>query len=213
MFGRIGVFTLVFIIASPVFAQGGPPSPEVMVQRMDADGDGKISREEFRGPPPRFDMIDANKDGFLTKEEIVAFRAARGGGAGAGPGPGTGLGAGGGVQAFWLKGEQVKQLITGSEITHTSPRSGSAVQLVFKGDGSLGGTAGKAEITGTWNVRPDGLLCFEASALGDKICFYLIRKGNEIQRLTRQKAPAKGINWKIVKAGPGTGTVADGVFR
>lgn len=47
---------------------------------MDKDKDGKVSREEFTGPKPLFDRIDANKDGFITPEEA---RNLPGGGGGA----------------------------------------------------------------------------------------------------------------------------------
>jgi acetyl esterase/lipase len=39
------------------------------VLRSDANQDGKISKEEFRGPPPLFTRLDKNADGLLTKEE------------------------------------------------------------------------------------------------------------------------------------------------
>ena len=35
-------------------------------QRMDANGDGKISREEFPGPKNFFDQFDTDKNGFLA---------------------------------------------------------------------------------------------------------------------------------------------------
>jgi Ca2+-binding EF-hand superfamily protein len=51
------------------------PDPDAMVNRwlrqMDTNNDGKISREEARGPlKERFDQIDTNKDGFLDKTEL-----------------------------------------------------------------------------------------------------------------------------------------------
>ena len=40
---------------------------------MDKDDDGKVSKDEFRGPAPLFDRLDADKDGFVTKEETAAM--------------------------------------------------------------------------------------------------------------------------------------------
>jgi Ca2+-binding EF-hand superfamily protein len=37
---------------------------------LDKNGDGKISRDEFPGPPEFFDRLDANRDGVLTEEEL-----------------------------------------------------------------------------------------------------------------------------------------------
>jgi len=83
------------------------------MMRMDANGDGKVSRDEFiTGTLRRFDMMDANHDGQLTKaERQAAFEAIRArmeermrerfqgggdGGMGAGMGEGMGGGMGGG---------------------------------------------------------------------------------------------------------------------
>ena len=48
--------------------------------RLDADGDGKISRAEAQANAPRlaehFDAVDANKDGFITPDELKAAMAA-----------------------------------------------------------------------------------------------------------------------------------------
>jgi len=43
----------------------------------DADQDGKISRDEFEGNPAEFDVMDADKDGYLTKKEAVDHVLAR----------------------------------------------------------------------------------------------------------------------------------------
>ena len=49
-----------------------------MLQRMDANKDGKISREEAKGPLAQaFDKFDTNKDGFLDREELRRLAAAR----------------------------------------------------------------------------------------------------------------------------------------
>jgi len=50
--------------------------------RRDADGDGKISREEFPGPERFFDRLDGDGDGYVTEQEAKAMpgRGGRGGG-------------------------------------------------------------------------------------------------------------------------------------
>jgi len=52
--------------------EGGRRDLGEMFKRMDADGDGKLSKEEFRGPEQHFDQLDADKDGFISQEEIKA---------------------------------------------------------------------------------------------------------------------------------------------
>ncbi len=39
------------------------------VAHLDKDGDGKVSRQEFDGPPPAFGRLDRNRDGFLSEDE------------------------------------------------------------------------------------------------------------------------------------------------
>lgn len=68
----------------------GMPDPEAIFARMDADGDGKLSKDEARGPMrENFERIDLNKDGFISKDEfkkaLAVLRRLRGEGAG-GPG-------------------------------------------------------------------------------------------------------------------------------
>ncbi|WP_199726307.1 EF-hand domain-containing protein [Aquimarina sp. BL5] len=48
-----------------------PPSIEEVFKIMDADEDGKLSKEEVKGPLKRdFSKIDTDEDGFITKEEL-----------------------------------------------------------------------------------------------------------------------------------------------
>lgn len=61
-----------------------------VVQRLDDDGDGRLSRTELlemrssaRRPMPDFDTLDTDKDGFISVEELAVGRPARGPG---GPG-------------------------------------------------------------------------------------------------------------------------------
>jgi hypothetical protein len=72
------------IVTSPDLTAQQKYDPEQVFRRADADGNGKISREEwrkFREAVPRlkdnprsgfiFDRLDANKDGFLSPEEFA----------------------------------------------------------------------------------------------------------------------------------------------
>lgn len=47
--------------------------------RLDANNDGSISREEAKGAPrlaANFDAVDTNRDGVLTRDEMLAWRKA-----------------------------------------------------------------------------------------------------------------------------------------
>src|SRR5262249_50670035 len=72
-----------------------PPDPERIFTRAETNGDGKISREEWKkfseaapklkadplGADSLFDRLDTNKDGFLTLDEfmkIAEMRAKKG---------------------------------------------------------------------------------------------------------------------------------------
>ncbi len=43
-----------------------------MFKEMDPDGDGRVTREEWKGPEAFFDRLDADKDGVITKDEVRA---------------------------------------------------------------------------------------------------------------------------------------------
>ncbi len=45
------------------------PKFDDLVARSDTNKDGKIARDEFRGPPALFDRLDRNKDGAITREK------------------------------------------------------------------------------------------------------------------------------------------------
>ncbi len=48
---------------------GGRDARPGFVGHLDKDGDGKVSRKEFDGPPPAFDVLDRNHDGFISADE------------------------------------------------------------------------------------------------------------------------------------------------
>jgi Ca2+-binding EF-hand superfamily protein len=69
----IAATTLLAITAS--LAEAQPPGGGIM--RMDSDGDGRVSRDEFAPPAQRrgrgpFAEADANGDGEITREEMEA---------------------------------------------------------------------------------------------------------------------------------------------
>lgn len=45
------------------------PTGKRFVSRLDKDGDGKVSKSEFDGPPEHFKDFDRNGDGFITADE------------------------------------------------------------------------------------------------------------------------------------------------
>lgn len=65
----------------------GEPEPELVIQKMDTDGDGRVSQDEWLRPPRVFRRIDRNGDGFVTVEELGSFTRMRSlGGAGSATG-------------------------------------------------------------------------------------------------------------------------------
>jgi Ca2+-binding EF-hand superfamily protein len=61
-----------FVAANPGAGAGAPMILE-RLRAMDKDGDGKVSKDEFTGPEPMFARLDADKDGFITREEAAKF--------------------------------------------------------------------------------------------------------------------------------------------
>ena len=53
----------------PGARRGAGLSFDQVLSRNDKDKDGRLSREEFPGPPALFDRLDVNKDGFVTRDE------------------------------------------------------------------------------------------------------------------------------------------------
>tara|TARA_R110002049_G_scaffold272070_1_gene449333 strand:- start:873 stop:1157 length:285 start_codon:yes stop_codon:yes gene_type:complete len=48
-----------------------PPTFKQLLKEMDKNEDGKLSREEVKGPLKEdFAKIDANEDGFITEKEL-----------------------------------------------------------------------------------------------------------------------------------------------
>lgn len=55
----------------PKGERSGPPSFKELLKNMDANEDGKLAKAEIEGRLEKdFDKIDADKDGFITEEEL-----------------------------------------------------------------------------------------------------------------------------------------------
>jgi hypothetical protein len=99
----IGFALALALAPGSVFAQAGPPSgtggPPPSAGAGGPPPPGAISREQYidqaqqraaKLAGARFDQIDVNHTGYITRAQIRAFAAARRGGAAGGPPPGPG---------------------------------------------------------------------------------------------------------------------------
>ena len=82
MFRTILIVAALSIAAGPAIAQSQDPIQQLLANfdRIDSDGDGVISRAEFRTvQAARWSLIDRNHDGYLTEDDFppVATRRAR----------------------------------------------------------------------------------------------------------------------------------------
>ena len=72
------VFGLTLFMSASSFAQSQntqerkePPTFAELLEKMDANEDGKLTKEEVKGPlKDDFATVDADEDGFITEEEL-----------------------------------------------------------------------------------------------------------------------------------------------
>jgi len=76
-YGAFSFFRLVFVFMFGLFLLSNFSLSAARAQstfdRLDTDGDGKLSRREFRGPRHKFRKIDSNGDDFVSPRELRAF--------------------------------------------------------------------------------------------------------------------------------------------
>jgi len=86
-FSIFATYLIALLLTVSAFAQN-PQDPQSVrrqkglhrgkkIRQMDANNDGVISRDEWKGRPKRFNRLDANHDGMITKEELRARRHKR----------------------------------------------------------------------------------------------------------------------------------------
>ncbi len=161
---------------------GAPPDFARLLERADTNRDGKLSRDEFRGPGPLFERLDRNGDGFVTREEDAAWRSGsapeRDSPPAAPPGESAAAGpAKGGEGRFQLEGERW----TWREGDFTM----SGILLKPEGRGSfpavlishgLGGSAGSFGLQKAREMVRWGMVCLapdytHSGAGGDRAAF------------------------------------------
>ena len=65
-------------MTAPLAAQAQQPSTADIIKAWDKNGDGVVDKAEWVAagrPAERFDMVDTNKDGKITAEELAAAMA------------------------------------------------------------------------------------------------------------------------------------------
>jgi len=93
---------------------------------FDRNGDGKVSRREFRGPAGAFDKLDRNNDGFITRKEVAHARARKHQGGGGPAGGRTGGGHPGGSRQGGKRPE-------GKQPPEAKPYKALVVDIYVKG--------------------------------------------------------------------------------
>ena len=73
-----GILVLALTFSGNSFAQGPPwarvsaeEMPKAFMEHEDSNGDGKVTREEFKGPDEHWNIYDKNQDGFITIDEVA----------------------------------------------------------------------------------------------------------------------------------------------
>lgn len=190
------------LTANPVSAQ---MTPDLVIQRMDADGDDQISASEFIGHRRPFSFFDRNGDGFATREEIAeAMKIAR---------QQRNKGAGQSTSFVGFLGrDEIEKLLIGTRVSHISALD-YEVDITFNGDGSVksvneGGKRGG----GKWWIKGPGVFCMDTftGRMNKDFCILLKRQGNKIFHYhPKTRTLASSHPWEIEAPGPRAHLVED----
>ena len=142
--------------------------------RMDRDGDGKISIDEFNGPPKRFKKIDKNGDHYLTADEF-AVSGAHGGrkktahrrsktddtSATAPINGSSRQSSAGESQGQQLSGAEIRHDVIGNTLDFVVPGNGKHLYVYFAPDGGILERVGKAPkvLKKQWFINQKDMLC------------------------------------------------------
>jgi hypothetical protein len=76
------IWLMAVLLTAPAgFAQERPTPQrrtemmERILNRLQQDKDGKLTADEFPGPPPMFERLDSDGDGFVTRKEVEGMRS------------------------------------------------------------------------------------------------------------------------------------------
>ena len=111
----------------------------------------------------------------------------------------------------YVTGPKLRALVSGTTVSHISPRSGHAIRMTWNRDGSVVASGAKNTRNGTWSIeRGQRAFCLDMPMYRrGKTCMFLIRRGTHIERYTRRHRRMKGADWVIVELGPDANRSAD----
>ncbi len=108
------------------------------------------------------------------------------------------------IAKAYVRGPALRALVSGTTVSHVSPRSGSAVRMTWRPDGRVDAATPKRTLNGRWRIEGDSVFCLELEVLpGGSACLHLVRRGNRIERYSRRHRRLKGEDWVIVTPGRG----------
>lgn len=122
---------------------GGGNMAAMMMERMDTDGDGKISQAEAGERWERLSKMDKNSDGSISKDELPAGRPGAGSGPGAGPGTGN-------------RGEFFAKADTNGDGKLTQEEAPQAWERLSKADTNSDGAVSKEELAAVMQKAGEG---------------------------------------------------------